>query len=116
IDALIEKNTYFWHMEKYQDRYEEYEMARDAFRMSSVLGKRRRYEEYAYRLEILEKHKLALFCYEQMDRVLRTLRSQMQKAAAEYYYILARVIGNLLVTAEENRRFLEVGIRNTNDF
>lgn len=116
IDALREKNAYFWHMEKYQDGYEEYEMARDAFSRSSIVGKRRRYEEYVYRFEILEKHKLALFRYEQVDRVLRTLRSQMQKAAAEYYYILARVIGNLLVTAEENRRFLDVGIRNTNDF
>lgn len=116
IDALMEKNAYFWHMEKSRDRYEEYEMARDAFHRSSILAKRRRYEEYVYRLEILEMHKLALVRYEQMDRVLRTLRSQMQKAAAKYYCILARVIGNLLETAEDNRRFLEVGIRNTNDF
>lgn len=116
IDALMEKNAHFWHMEKYQDRYEEYEVARDAFHRSSILAKRRRYEEYVYRLEILEKHKLALVRYEQMDRVLRTLRSQMQKAAAEYYCILARVIGNLLETAKENRRVLYEGIRNTNDF
>ena len=114
IDGLIEINTNRWNQEKFQDRYGEYEAARDEFSRSSILARRRRYEEYVYRLEILEKHKLALFHYEQMDRVLRTLRSQMQKAAAEYYCILARVIGNLLETAEENRRFLEVGIRNTN--
>lgn len=117
IDALIGKNTNIWNMKKfqYQDRYEEYERARDEFHMSSPLTKRRRYEAYVYRLEILEQQKRDIICCEQVDRVLRTLRIQMQKAAAEYYCILARVIGNLLETAKEDRCFLEVGIRNTND-
>lgn len=121
IDAFIGHNTHLWNMKKfqYQDRYEDYERARDEFRKGSVLGKRRRYEEYVYRLEILEQQKRDIICCEQADRVLRTLRFQIQKAVAEYYCIPARVIGNLLETAKENRRFLEVGIggiKNTNDF
>ena len=111
IDTLIEKNTHLWNMKRfqYQDRYEEYERARDEFRKSSILTKRRRYKAYVYRFEILEQQKREIICCEQADRVLRTLRSQMRKVTAEYYLILQRVMGNLLDTFKENSDVLNIG-------
>ena len=115
IDGLIETNTNRWNQEKFQDRYGEYEMARDDFRRKP---NKKRYEVYEWRLEILEKQKRSLALYDQMDKLLKKLRSQVEKVTAGYYLILQRVVGNLLDTFKANSNALETGkeIMTTNDF
>lgn len=115
IDGLIEINTNRWNQEKFQDRYGEYEMARDDFRRKP---NKKKYEVYEWRIEILEKQKRSLALYEQMDKLLKKLRSQVEKVTAGYYLILQRVVGNLLDTFKANNDALETGkgIMTTNDF
>lgn len=115
IDGLIETNTNRWNQEKFQDRYGEYEMARDDFRRRP---NKRRYETYEWRLEILEKQKRSLAIYEQLDKILKLLRTQVEKVTAGYYLVLQRVVGNLLDTfkANENALLTGQGIMTTNDF
>lgn len=115
IDGLIETNTNRWNQEKFQDRYGEYEFARNTFRNKS---NKKTYAEYEWRIECLEKQKRELALYEQMDNVLKTFRQQVEKITADYYLVLQRVTKNLLDTFQENKHALDTGtgIMRTNDF
>ena len=107
IDGFIEENKARWDQEAFQDRYGEYEYARDRFRNRKKNGlfesDKARFEEYRYRLEVLAQHDFWLKVFEQMDTVLRTFRGQVEGAANGYYIKLARVMKNLIDTFAENR-------------
>lgn len=115
IDGLIENNTNRWNQEKFQNRYGEYEYARDDFRRKS---NKKTYAEYEWRIECLEKQKRMLTLFEQMDTVLKKFKEQVMQITTEYYLVLQRVTRNLLDTFEENSDALDTGkgIMKTNDF
>lgn len=115
IDGLIETNNARWNQEKAQERFREYEEARDDFRHKP---NKKRYEEYEWRLECLEKQNRMLYVYEQMDRLLTKLHKQIEDCTAGYYIVLSRVMQNLINTFEENSRALdsEKQLVQTDDF
>lgn len=115
IDGLIETNNARWNQEKVQNRYGEYEFARDAFRRKP---NKKTYAEYEWRIECLEKQKRELTLYDQMDRILKKFRQQVETVTAGYYLVLQRVVSNLLETFSANSNVLDsgTGIMKTNDF
>ena len=110
IDGLIEENKVRWNNEAFQDRIDEYQEAGDRFhnrrRKSLFETDRVRFEEYRYRVEVLEQHKFWLEVFDRMDKVLHTFREQVVEAADTYYLQLAYVIKTLLETFAENRQLL----------
>ena len=115
VDGLIEENMNRWNQEKFQDRYGEYEYARDTFKRKP---NKRTYAEYEWRIECLEKQKREIALFGQMDTVLKKFREQVVQVTTEYYLVLQRVTRNLLDTFEENHAALVTGkgIMKTNDF
>ena len=107
IDGLIQENKHRWDQEAFQDRYGEYQYARDRFhnrkKKDMFETDKARFEEYRYRVEVLEQHKFWLEVFDRMDRVLTTFRAQAEEAANTYYIKLARVVQTLLDTFAENR-------------
>ena len=107
IDGLIDENKSRWDQEAFQNRYKEYEYARNCFhnKVSNGLfdSNKKRFEEYRYRLEVLMQHQFWLSVFEKLDEVLNTFRKQVSDAADSYYVKLARVTRNLIETFKENR-------------
>ena len=110
IDGLIEENKVRWNNEAFQDRYGEYQYARDRFhnrkKKDMFETDKARFEEYRYRVEVLEQHKFWLEVFDRMDKVLNTFRTQVEEAATTYYIKLARVMQTLIETFAENRQLL----------
>ena len=74
IDGLLTQNRAMWDQEAAQDRYSEYEYARDQF---FYKPNKRRHDEYIHRVEVLSNHDLYLTMYQQLDSILNTLRQQV---------------------------------------
>ena len=115
IDGLLETNKVRWDQERAQDRYKEYESARKEFIRKP---NKRRFEEFEWRIRVLQSHKRSISLYEQMERILIKLRKQIEDCTAGYYIILARVMENLIQTFEENQLALaaEKQVMKTDDF
>ena len=104
IDGLLTQNRAMWDQEAAQDRYSEYEYARDQF---FYKPNKRRHDEYIHRVEVLSNHDLYLTMYQQLDTILNTLRQQVVKATGSYYAVLYRVMRNLIETFQENSLALD---------
>lgn len=104
IDGLIENNTNRWKQEKFQNRYDEYEYARYNF---DRRPNRKTFEECEWRIACLEKQKLMLVLFEQMDTVLKKLKEQVMQITKEYYLVLQRVVRNLLVSRILNNCYIK---------
>jgi hypothetical protein len=55
---------------------------------------------------LLEQHKLALYVYEKLEKVLQDFRKQLVEITASYYIRLARVTSTLIASFRENRDVL----------
>lgn len=115
VDGLIETNHTRWNDEKGQDRFGECEEVRDDFKRKP---NKKRFAEYEWGIEILEKQKRSLYLYEQMDRILVKFRKQIEDCTASYYIVLTRVMDNLISTFKENKAALasEKQIIKTDEF
>lgn len=67
----------------------------------------KRFDDYIFYREALDKHEIAMKRYEAIDRVLETFREQLMELSSEYYTKLCRVMSNLMDTFRENRDSLE---------
>ena len=107
IDGLIMENKARWDQEAVQDRFGEYQRTKEDFfsRGKNPLRGRALFEEYRFRLEMLEQHKFWLEVFEHLNRVLCTFRGQVEETA-KACSTLARVMHTLFETFEENRRQL----------
>ena len=113
IDGLLEENKARYKEESIQKRYEEYEEARQNFenrrKRKGVTfdSDEKRFEEYKFRLEKLEKHNLILDMYKQLETVLNTVKKQITNVADMYYQRLSRIMMNLIETFQDNCKALE---------
>ena len=124
IDGLLEENKARYKEESIQKRYEEYEEARQNFenrrKRKGVTfdSDEKRFEEYKFRLEKLEKHNLILDMYKQLETVLTTVKKQITNVADMYYQRLSRIMTNLIETFHDNCKALEIdsALKNIPDF
>ncbi len=109
IDGLLEENNSRWNQESAQDhlRVEDYERARADFenrrRRELLDNDQKRFNDYEYDLMLLEQHKLAMSCYQELDSVLKLFRKQLEDITASYYIKLSRVMDTLIQSFKENR-------------
>lgn len=109
IDGLIQENDSRRNQEEAQDtlRSQDYKNARDDVRnrrkRSLLDNDQKRIADYEYYVMLLEQHKLAMHCYQELDNVLRTFRKQLVDITASYYIKLSRVMDSLIQSFKENR-------------
>lgn len=109
IDGLLEENGSRWNQEAAQDhlRVEDYERSRADFenrrRRDLFDNDQKRFNDYEYDLMLLEQHKLAMSCYQELDNVLKVFRKQLVDVTASYYIKLSRIMDTLIQSFRENR-------------
>ena len=107
IDGMLKTNQEMREYEAFQisDHLEaDYAYRRDLFRNRP---NKKAYEAYANAIEQLLRGRHLVNIHDQLDRVLKKLKEQLEDAASGYYTILNQVMGRLITTFDENRKLLE---------
>ena len=114
FDGLVERNRLRlkdlnWDLNNENNKnnhYDRYKAARDNFRDKKGFGAKKRFEEYEFSLQLLEKNKLEIYECEKIAELLENFRKQYLESEADRYRVLARITGRLMETFRDNKATL----------